>query len=228
MAKTNPSIGRVPDSVRLSGEAAEALTAYKIAEYTSGNKLQFPAAQGNAHAGVTETAAALGEQVTIQTRGIAHVELGATLSANVQVTGATDGQAVAVTDGDVVVGEILEGGDAGDVVPMRLYDSPGSGAVADALTGVASGYKVARGVAAVTGTATVVTGLATVVAVAVTAQDDLDGDTLMGVSATIGDQAGTPAAGSVILKAWKSNGDGDATMVAADAAKNLNWIAIGT
>jgi len=94
--------------------------------------------------------------------------------------------------------------------------------------GVAAGYKIARGVEAVTGTATVVTGLATVVAVMATPQDDLDGDTLAGVSATIGDQNGAPAAGSVILKAWKNNADGDATMVAAGAAKSINWVAIGT
>jgi len=96
------------------------------------------------------------------------------------------------------------------------------------LQGLAAGYKIARGVEAVTGTATVVTGLATVVAVLATAQDDLDGDTLAGVSATIGDQNGAPAAGSVYLKAWKNNADGDATMVAANAAKSVNWIAIGT
>lgn len=94
--------------------------------------------------------------------------------------------------------------------------------------GVAAGYKIARGVEAVTGTATVVTGLATVVAVIATSQDDLDGDTLAGVSATIGDQAGAPAAGSVILKCWKITGDADITMIAASAAKNVNWVAIGT
>jgi hypothetical protein len=93
--------------------------------------------------------------------------------------------------------------------------------------GVAGGYKVARGVAAVTGTETVVTGLTTVVAVIATPQSDLDGDALAGISATIGDQAGSPAAGSIILKCWKSNGDGDATLVAATAAKDVNWIAIG-
>lgn len=96
------------------------------------------------------------------------------------------------------------------------------------ISGVAAGYKLARGVGAVTGTATVVTGLATVVAVIATPQADLDGDTLAGVSATIGNQAGAPAAGSVILKCWKNNADGDASMVAANAAKDVNWIAIGT
>ncbi len=93
------------------------------------------------------------------------------------------------------------------------------------------GLKIARGVSAVTGTLTVVTGLATVVAVIATAQDDLDGDALAGVSATIGNQAGAPAAGSVILKAWKvttGGAAGNPTLIAATAAKSVNWIAIGT
>lgn len=94
--------------------------------------------------------------------------------------------------------------------------------------GVAAGYRVARGVAAVTGTATVVTGLATVVAVIATPQDDPDGVALAAVSATIGDQNGAPAAGSVVLKAWKVTATGNATLIAATAAKNVNWVAIGT
>jgi len=95
------------------------------------------------------------------------------------------------------------------------------------VAGVAGGYKVARGVAAVTGTLTVVTGLATVVAVVATADSDPDGVALAMVSAQIGDQAGAPAAGSVILKAWKVTATGNATLIAASAAKNINWIAIG-
>lgn len=94
--------------------------------------------------------------------------------------------------------------------------------------GVAASYKLARGVAAVTGTATVVTGLATVVAIIATPVTDPDGVTLAMVSATIGDQAGTPAAGSVILKAWKVTATGNATLIAASVAANLNWIAVGT
>ena len=100
-----------------------------------------------------------------------------------------------------------------------------------AVAGVAAGYKVARGVASITGSGTVVTGLTTVVAVDATASSDLDGDALAGVSATIGDQAGTPAAGSVILKAWKvttGGAAGNPTLIAASAAKSINWIAIGT
>lgn len=93
---------------------------------------------------------------------------------------------------------------------------------------VASGYKIARGVAAITGSGTVVTGLATVVAVVATAADDLDGTALAGVSASIGDQAGSPAAGSIYLKCWKITAADNGALIAASAAKNVNWIAVGT
>lgn len=95
----------------------------------------------------------------------------------------------------------------------------------------ASGIKIARGVSAVTGTETVATGLTAVIAIIATAQDDLDGDTLAGVSATVGNQSDAPVAGSVILKCWKVTTGGEAgnpTLIAANAAKNVNWIAIGT
>ncbi len=104
-------------------------------------------------------------------------------------------------------------------------------ATATPVAGVAAGYKVARGIAAITGSGTVVTGLATVVAVFATAADNLDGDTLAGVSASIGDQAGLPAAGSVYLKAWKvttGGASGNPTLIAASVAKNINWVAVGT
>lgn len=101
-------------------------------------------------------------------------------------------------------------------------------AVTTPVAGVAASYKVARGVAAVTGTATVVTGLATVVAVVASAQSDPDGTALAEVSGTIGDQAGTPAAGSVILKCWKITAADNGALIAATAAQNVNWIAVGT
>jgi hypothetical protein len=94
--------------------------------------------------------------------------------------------------------------------------------------GVADGYKVARGVHTTAAASdTVVTGLATVVAIIATlASDPVDG--AMYVTASIGDQAGTPAAGSVLIKTWK-NTDADATHVAATTfSLGVNWIAIGT
>lgn len=95
------------------------------------------------------------------------------------------------------------------------------------LVGVGA-YKVARGMATtVTASDTVVTGLATCVAVVATLNDDpVDGCQF--VTANIGDQAGSPAAGSFYLKTWKAT-DGDATLVAATTfTKKVAWIAIGT
>lgn len=102
------------------------------------------------------------------------------------------------------------------------------------LQGAAAGYKIARGQTSITpqsaATATVVTGLATVVAVIATADSDVDGTNLAAVTATIGDQAGSPAAGSVILKTWKITAADNGALVAATAntAYKINWIAVGT
>lgn len=100
--------------------------------------------------------------------------------------------------------------------------------------GVAAGYKIARGVATIhpssAATATVATGLTTVVAVVAAPATDPDGTNLAAVSATIGDQAGAPAAGSIILKTWKITAADNGALVAAtaDADYGINWIAIGT
>jgi len=73
---------------------------------------------------------------------------------------------------------------------------------------------------------TVVTGLSTVVAV-VASYDTDPADANTYVSATIGDQAGAPAAGSIVIKTWKQSGT-DPTPIAADAfTKLVNWIAVG-
>jgi hypothetical protein len=95
--------------------------------------------------------------------------------------------------------------------------------------GVGANYKIARGQLTTASAAdTVVTGLATVVAV-VACYDDSPADANDFVSATIGDQAGTPAAGSVIIKTWKTADGADVTPTAATSfGKKVNWIAIGT
>jgi hypothetical protein len=74
---------------------------------------------------------------------------------------------------------------------------------------------------------TVVTGLKNVAAVVASFDSD-PGDANMFVSATIGDQAGTPAAGSIIIKTWKSADGTDPTPVAATSfSKKVNWVAWG-
>lgn len=100
-------------------------------------------------------------------------------------------------------------------------------ALTNPAVGVGASYKIARGVAAITGSGDVVTGLTTVVSVTATPQDDLDGTTLAGCNGTIGDQAGAPAAGSVTIKCWKITAADNGALIAATAAKNVNWIAIG-
>ena len=102
-------------------------------------------------------------------------------------------------------------------------------ALATLLAAVAAGYKVARGQkTTVTAADTVVTGLVTVVAVIATLESDPVDDPFM-CSAQIGDQAGTPAAGSVIIKTWKNTGGTDPTPLAATTfGKKVNWVAIGT
>lgn len=95
--------------------------------------------------------------------------------------------------------------------------------------GAAAGYRVARGVhTTVAASDTVVTGLATVVSVVSTLESDPALDPLL-VSASIGDQAGAPAAGSVLINTWQATAANDATPIAATTfGKKVNWIAIGT
>lgn len=115
-----------------------------------------------------------------------------------------------------------------DVDAQGVWVEFGGGAIDAIVAGVAAGYKIARGIAAVTGTATVATGLSNVVAAFASAQDDPDGVALAAVSATPGDQAGAPVVGSIIVKAWKVTATGNATLIAATAPKNISWVAIGT
>jgi hypothetical protein len=94
------------------------------------------------------------------------------------------------------------------------------------VAGVAAGYKIARGQATTASASdTIVTGLATVVA----AIAQLDAGPVVGAevaNASIGDQAGTPAAGSILIETWKTLGGTPAA--ATTFSVKVNWIAIGT
>lgn len=74
---------------------------------------------------------------------------------------------------------------------------------------------------------TIVTGLTTVVGVIATYDTD-PADANMQVSASIGDQAGTPAAGSILLKTWKHDGTDPTPVAASTFSKKVNWLAWGT
>ena len=75
---------------------------------------------------------------------------------------------------------------------------------------------------------TVVTGLSLVTAAACAFDTD-PADANITCSVSIGDQAGSPAAGSVLVKTWKSADGADVTPVAASAfSKKVGVIAIGS
>ena len=102
-------------------------------------------------------------------------------------------------------------------------------AVLTPVNGQAAGYKLARGVATPTGGSdTIATGLATVVSV-VLALEDEPTLTHMFSQGDIGDQAGSPAAGSFILTSSKPTTSTDVTPIAATTPFSpVNWVAIGT
>ena len=95
--------------------------------------------------------------------------------------------------------------------------------------GVAAGYKIARGqMITATASDTIVTGLATVVS-AVANLEDAPVLTCDRAQAVIGDQAGTPAAGSIFIKTYMPTGAALTAPIAATTfVKKVNWIAIGT
>jgi hypothetical protein len=77
----------------------------------------------------------------------------------------------------------------------------------------------------VTAVDTIVTGLASVSGVIVSLNDDPT-DNPEWVSASTGNQAGAPAAGSFYLKTWQNTSGTDPTPVAATTfGKKVNWLA---
>jgi len=95
--------------------------------------------------------------------------------------------------------------------------------------GVASGYKIARGVATIgSASDTIVTGLATVVDAVVSLVGD-PSMTHMSSTCTVGNQTGQPAAGSIVIKSWKPTAVGDVTPISGTSPyANVAWIAVGT
>ncbi len=90
------------------------------------------------------------------------------------------------------------------------------------------GLKIAAGQATTASASdTIVTGLAKLIGVVATEDSDPVDDPEW-VSASIGDQNGSPAAGSFLLKTWKNTSGTDPTPVAASTfSKKVNWVAFG-
>lgn len=74
---------------------------------------------------------------------------------------------------------------------------------------------------------TVVTGLAKVIACDASLDDNPSDDPML-ANASLGDQNGAPAAGSILVKTWKNTGGTDPTPLAATTfTKKVNWWALG-
>jgi hypothetical protein len=88
---------------------------------------------------------------------------------------------------------------------------------------------VARGTVTPTSAShTVATGLATVVAAVAVSRDAVT-LTHMFTQADIGDQAGTPAAGSILIVSQKPTATGDVTPIASTTPWTaVDWVAVGT
>ncbi len=130
--------------------------------------------------------------------------------------------------GNDPIGVAFADAGADDTTGSVSLDKGESAAIANAIAGVGANYKIARGQhTTVTAADTIATGLTTVLSVVASFETDpADANTL--VSAQVGDQAGAPVAGSVIIKTWKSGDGADVTPVAASAfSKKVNWIAVG-
>jgi hypothetical protein len=95
--------------------------------------------------------------------------------------------------------------------------------------GAEAGYKIKHGVATI-GAASedIATGLTTVTNVIVSMVGD-PSMTHMYSTATVGNQTGQPASGSIRIKSWKPTAANDCTPQPADTVfSNVAWIAIGT
>lgn len=169
--------------------------------------------------GVATGSADNGAEVVLQRKGVFELPK-ATGSAWVQgqrlYWDVANKKFTAVAAGNQAIGAAFAAADTADTTGQVLLDPP------------AGGPRIACGQhTTITAADTIATGLATVLSVVASYETD-PADPNTYVSAQTGDQAGAPAAGSVIIKTWMQNGT-DPTPVAANAfGKKVNWIAIGT
>jgi len=189
---------------------------------------------------VASKAAVLGTNKNLDVLAVADLKLGAGAGTSVTSTAAEINNLAGVVAGTVTASKavVVDSNKRVDAVTVGTL-SLGAGA-GTAITptaaqinlltqGVAAGYKIARGTVTPTSAShTVATGLATVVA-AVASLKGAPSLTHMITAADIGDQAGAPVAGSILINSYKPTGAADVTPVAATTPWGaVDWIAIGT
>lgn len=144
----------------------------------------------------------------------------------------------AASDGGILAGQRVFWDDTNNVVTktetgLHLGFAVATALTADVLVDVihqpgGAGLRFVSGVhTTVAASDTKVTGLATVVSCGASMASDPVDNPFM-ASATIGDQAGTPAAGSILIKTWQNTSGSDPTPAAASTfSKLVNWYATG-
>jgi hypothetical protein len=107
---------------------------------------------------------------------------------------------------------------------LKIAGSDRTAALATATAGVAAGYKVARGEAALDGSnpTPITTGLTTCIAAVATLKGSAaPGDNTSVLTCLIG-------TADFDVYAWKNTGGTDPTLVASTGTESFYWIAIGT
>lgn len=186
-------------------------------------------------------AVVVGSNKELDVLAVADLKLGAGAGTSVTATAAELNKLAGVVDGTTTASKALVVGANKEVDVLALPVSglkigAGAGTAVDRtaaeinnlVQGLTAGIKV-KGLQHTTATAadTVATGLATVTSCTATLEADPGDDPFL-VSCQIGDQAGAPAAGSIVVKTWKHDGTDPTPTAAATFSKKVNVIVTGT
>ncbi|MCW8129617.1 MAG: DUF2190 family protein [Planctomycetota bacterium] len=205
----------------ISLEAAEAIGQYLRVKLNSSGKAALAGA-GEPAIGISQVAAAQGAQVSVRLLngpGTFKMVANAAIAALAVVYGVASGK----------IDDTTGAGNPGHGIGLALEAATAQGDVIEVLPLPSSqGIRIIAGQhTTVAASDTVVTGLAQVFGVVASLDSDPVDDPEW-VSASIGDQAGTPAAGSVLIKTWKNTAGNDPTPAAATTfTKKVNWMAWG-
>lgn len=129
----------------------------------------------------------------------------------------------------LTVGDIVSADCNGTMRHFKIATIPADGVSNVTVTDMSGGGNIfiAGQAATVTASDTIATGLGVLTAAGASLEDA----PVIGcdrATAAIGDQAGAPVAGSILLKTWKPTAAGDATPIAATTfGKKANWWAYG-
>lgn len=204
------------DTPFLTFTAGGAISQYLRVKLSTG-KLAAAGAEDEDVGTIEEASFADGDIVTVRAwnaEGTRKMVASGSISQFAKVYGAASGKISATANGKPIGIAMQAASNDGDWIEVYVIPA----------TGLRFDFGQATTVAA---SDTIATGLSEVIAV-IAGFDDNPGDDPNYVSASIGDQAGTPAAGSFLLKTWKNTGGTDPTPLAATTfSKKVNWIAVG-